>query len=255
MEFNKENARKITIGENPEYDSVSTARSAYPKRQEAYKAELARLYDIAWQKKQERFAKRQQRINDVVILLRNGVSQAEIASYYKVTRQRINQIAVKYAPDVPTFIGGSRNRKDARPVLDKECAQCSKAFQTKREEQRFCGRPCMLDAKRTTPEELLKRRAEYRRKYYHEKLKNNPLEVEKIRIRNSMYRFMPGKDDMIRGYAKAQRLKLKERMALDPEFAAKKREEWRQKNRKYALLRKQRKVEEAVAKLKDTWQK
>lgn len=108
------------------------------------------------------------RNKEIIRMKEDKVSQQEIAKKFGITRQRVQQIE--------SSLG--LNRKKDLVIFKHKCPVCSKEFEDRNEERKYCSRGCSSSGRRIVrnPEETTKYNEELREKrriraynYYHKK--------------------------------------------------------------------------------------
>lgn len=106
---------------------------------------------------------------EIIKMKELGVTQQEIADYYKITRQRVQQIEASLGLD----------RKKEIVDYNYKCKECKKDFTTKNPGRIYCSRNCSSSCRKIyrTKEEQLKYEEALREKkrlrardYYHKKV-------------------------------------------------------------------------------------
>jgi hypothetical protein len=170
----------------------------------------------------DRYNKRRRRLMKIKKLRDEGKTLEEIGAKIGITRERVRQIS--------KFIIGWKNRI-VRPPKPPKTHQCLRKGCTNRvlarAERKYCSRECWYIAanrkplKDLTPEERRKYNNDRTKKY----IQNHLRGTEKYRRR-------------IKIYNRRAKVRHKIRMANDPIYAEKKREEWRKRFKVIYRLRK-----------------
>lgn len=176
--------------------------------EEAYLADLERIkiarenrfkgiFDITTKSEEKKFYEKKVQYMDMADMKLAGHTLEEIGLKYKISREYVRQILIRYFGDIKF----ERQKRRKKPAIEIQCTVCKKIIMVRpwknNNNRKYCGIDCRSNShsilfnvkkiKDMSPEEFKIFNRERCKAYYHRKLKGNPKFIKLVAERNKKY--------------------------------------------------------------------